>query len=547
MKRITLLLVAILSLPFFSYSGGIVTNQNQSASYVRMFARDASTDIDAVFFNPAGLTKLDDGFYLSLNYQYIKQNKVVTSNYPHLYNTPVDYEGEISVPVFPGLYAAYKTGKFVISLGINPVGGGGGATFSKGLPSFETGISDLVPGLTAKGLTTTAYSLDAYFEGSSAFWGYQLGASYEINDMFSIYLGARYISAKNTYAGHLTDVMVNTITATNPSGAMVSASELFSNLAANATNAATSLQSLTDGGLGDYTLAFAAGLGYLTPVQLATLEAGYTSLGLDPALATISDGIAPFTASAAESGVKSVLLADQEDVEAEQTGTGVTPIIGANISLNDKLNIGIKYEFRTKLELENNTTTDFIVGFDPISGQTVGMFPDGETVRNDIPALLSIGFDYQISEKLSVASGFHMYFDKAADYGKKLDGVHVDNDEIIDNNSTEFALGLQYKMSEKMLFSIGYLHTETGVTEDYQTDLSYSNHSNSFGFGGAYGLTSKIDLNVGVGYTFYNESRKIYSATDALGDSYAVTESYDKDNLFVSVGLDFKFGKKKSE
>jgi long-chain fatty acid transport protein len=49
MKRITLLLVAILSLPIFSYSGGIVTNQNQSASYIRMFARDASTDIDAVF------------------------------------------------------------------------------------------------------------------------------------------------------------------------------------------------------------------------------------------------------------------------------------------------------------------------------------------------------------------------------------------------------------------------------------------------------------------------------------------------------------------
>ncbi|MGC9374003.1 MAG: hypothetical protein ACP5DQ_03050 [Bacteroidales bacterium] len=71
MKRITLLIIGILMIPFFSYSGGIVTNQNQSAAYIRMFARDASTGIDAVFFNPAGLTKLSDGFHLSLNNQYI--------------------------------------------------------------------------------------------------------------------------------------------------------------------------------------------------------------------------------------------------------------------------------------------------------------------------------------------------------------------------------------------------------------------------------------------------------------------------------------------
>ncbi|MFO7827490.1 MAG: hypothetical protein R6V23_02605, partial [Bacteroidales bacterium] len=77
MKRITLLLIGILIVPFFSYSGGIVTNQNQSAAYIRMFARDASTDIDAVFFNPAGLTKLSDGFHFSLNNQYILQNKYV--------------------------------------------------------------------------------------------------------------------------------------------------------------------------------------------------------------------------------------------------------------------------------------------------------------------------------------------------------------------------------------------------------------------------------------------------------------------------------------
>jgi long-subunit fatty acid transport protein len=538
MKRITLLLVAILSLPFFSYSGGIVTNQNQSAAYIRMFARDASTDIDAVFFNPAGLTKLDDGFHLGLNYQYISQNKVVTSDYVNLANRPVDYEGKISVPIFPGVYAAYKTGKFVFSFGWNPVGGGGGATFDKGLPTFEIPVSDLVPSLAKYG--ASAYSLDAYFEGSSVFWGYQLGASYEINDMFSVYLGARYVTAKNTYAGHLKDVSITM------GGVETLAAGFFSNTATAIQPLYDGLNGLQDNNAGIYTLdqVYAGGAGSMTLEQYTALAGGYAMFGLDPAVNTIDQASAVVDPQYLGARRAEHVLADQEDVDIEQTGSGFAPIIGVNFSPNDKLNIGIKYEFRTKLELENNTTKDFIIDYDPINDVAIGMFPDGEKFRNDMPALLAVGFDYQLTDKLSIASGFHMYFDQQADYGRTFNGVYVDNDQVIDRNSTEFAFGLEYIISDKLLLSAGYLHTQTGVSEDYQTDLSYSNHSSSIGLGGAYSISSGINLNVGLGYTMYNDARKIYNVTDALGVSHTTTEEYDKDNLFVSFGLDFKlFGK----
>ncbi|MCJ7612517.1 MAG: hypothetical protein MUP19_09665, partial [Candidatus Aminicenantes bacterium] len=39
----------------------LVTNMNQSALYFRLLSRNASTDVDAVFYNPAGLTQLPDG------------------------------------------------------------------------------------------------------------------------------------------------------------------------------------------------------------------------------------------------------------------------------------------------------------------------------------------------------------------------------------------------------------------------------------------------------------------------------------------------------
>ncbi len=534
MKRITLLIIGILFVPLFSYSGGIVTNQNQSAAYIRMFARDASTDIDAVFFNPAGLTKLSDGFHFSLNNQYILQNKYVTSDYPYLSGGPVEYQGEVSVPLFPGIYGAYKKGKFAISLGINPVGGGGSATFDNGLPSFEIPISDLkisVPGV-------TDYNLDAYFEGSSVYWGYQLGASYEFNEMLSVYLGARYVSAKNTYNGYLKDITITL------GGTETPAAAYFESTATAIQPLNDGLYSLSDGGAGSLTLDQAYGASIIDLETYNQLSAGYDNFGLDPSVHTIDQGYNVVNQSYNGARRAAYVLADQEDVDVEQTGSGFAPIIGVNISPTNKLNIGLKYEFKTELELENNTTKDFIIDYDPVNDIATGMFPDGEKIRNDMPAMFAAGFDYKITDKLSVASGFHMYFDKNANYGKKLNGVYVDNDEVIDRNSTEFALGLEYSVSEKLLLSIGYLNTQTGVTEDYQTDLSYSNHSNSIGLGGAYAINPGINLNLGVGYTIYNDARKIYSATDALGQTFTTTEEYDKDNLFVALGLDFKFGKK---
>ena len=534
MKRITLVLIGLLTLPFFSYSGGIVTNQNQSAAYIRMFARDASTNIDAVFYNPAGLTKLNNGFYLSLNNQYISQNQYVTSSYEHLIGSPIEYHGIVNAPLFPGIYAAYKTGKFVFSLGINPVGGGGGATFDKGLPAFEVPVSGLVPQLSTQGVS--AYSSNAYFEGTSVFWGYQLGVSYEINDMFSVYLGARYVTAKNTYAGYLTDIMITQL------GTEVAASTYFSNTATMLQPLYDGLTPLYVGGAGAYTLAEAQAGGYITAAQQAALEGGFTALGIPtntPIGTAYEQVISPNYLGARRA---EHVLADQEDVEVEQKGSGITPIIGVNISPSDKLNIGIKYEHSTKIELENNTTKDFIIDYDYLTDTETGMFPDGEVKRSDMPALFSIGIDYKITDKFSVATGFHTYFDKSANYGKKINGEYVENSELIDGNSMEWALGLQYKLSENFLLSGGYLMTRTGVSEEYQSDMSFSLNSHSVGLGGAYSVTPKIDLNLAVGYTIYEEGTKNFD-TDGL-DLNGWTESYDKNNLFIGLGLDFKFGKK---
>lgn len=60
-----------------TFAGGILTNTNQSAQFVRMLSRNASTQIDAVYFNPAGVMQLENGFHIALHNQTISQTRTI--------------------------------------------------------------------------------------------------------------------------------------------------------------------------------------------------------------------------------------------------------------------------------------------------------------------------------------------------------------------------------------------------------------------------------------------------------------------------------------
>jgi long-subunit fatty acid transport protein len=570
MKKLVYVLIFVVFSTQITFAGGIMTNTNQSAAWVRMLVRDASLGIDAVYYNPAGLTFLEDGFFLSLNNQSLVQNRLVTSDYTHLHNT--DFEGSVSAPVFPSLYTGYKTGKFVFSLGVNVIGGGGSATYDDGLPSIEISPSELVPGLAsfaALGLVVNDYSLESMFEGSSIYTGIQFGASYQINEMFSAYLGARFVMAKNTYQGYLRNIMVNYTNQATGVTSDVRADVFMTTIGAPALDGvatqlagtATMMDPLIAGGAGTLTIAQAEGMGIIDAATAAALSGGLTGIGQDPTVLTIAEAQGAFSAASAGYAAnadaleaKSYFLKDQE-ADVEQSGNGFSPIIGINIKPNEKLNIGIKYEFKTNLELEYKTPAgnDFETGIDD-SGSIISMFPDGKKVHQDMPALLSLGVDYKVTDKFSAQFGFHHYWDKSADYGKtQTTGYYntgsaittpVSNDDIIESNLVEWALGLEYRINDKFLASVGYLGTKTGVKEDYNTDLSFSNSSMTIGGGFEYTLNENIAFNIGFASTSYPDQEKTFTRVDPsnpTGTPITIKETYGKDNIFFGIGVDFKF------
>jgi long-chain fatty acid transport protein len=448
------------------FAGDDQTNTNQSASYVRNPSRDASTEIDAVYYNPAGLTKLDNGLSFSISNQTIYQKKGITSNYPFLNGSPnAKYTGDITVLFFPCIYAAYKLDKLVFSMGFNPIGGGGEINYSKGLPSLEMSISDFKPMLAATA-GVTDYSAKINFKGGSSFYGIQAGVSYEINPMISIFGGVRYVIVKNTITGSIKDIMINP-----GGGSMVSAIEFFNSISR-------------------------------------------------PDLAAVSD----------------------QDVDVQQSGTGITPIIGINLVPVDKLNIGIKYEFATRIELKNKTSKDLIIGIDPGTNTPITMFPDGSKVRSDMAAMLSIGASYKVIPSLTASVGFHLLFDKNVNFGKQDSlGQYVDNSKAYDKNYIDIMAGLDYKITDRILISGGYQYSQAGIKKEYQRDMSNYLSSSNIGVGGSYAFTPKMIVNIGVMFVDYYDFTN--NINHELGTVYVpVKEKYSNTTYLFSVGLDYSFG-----
>jgi long-subunit fatty acid transport protein len=563
-------------------AGGLVTNTNQSASWVRLPSRNASVNIDAVYFNPAGLMKLENGFHISLSNQSIWQTREITNSYagPPTSMVPAVtgvnyglnnhvYEGKVATLAYPSLFAVYKMDKVAFSLGFGIVGGGGSATFEKGLPSFEMSASDLVPSLAAKA-GVKGYRLDAFFEGRSLFLGFQGGVSYKINDWLSVAAGVRYVSAKNTYKGHLQDIQVDM-----GGGSWVPASTVLTGLATQLTGITTiptSLAPAIAGGLGGQNLTVAASLSPAIAAAKSSIEAGLAAIGVPAAtiatmtLSTISatitgatpalnDQVAGITAS-------SSLVANQS-AEITQTGSGFAPILSVNLSPSENLNIAIKYEMITKLKLTNDKQA-FLVGYENKSGSApsalvpdmtkpIYMFKNGDKTRNDMPALLSIGVDYKLSQSLKLSLGSNYYFDKSADYGHKTDDdlssstptVHIANKDIIANNGLSLQGGLEYNISKKLLVSGGYIWSNQGANNKYQSDLYYGLGSQTFGAGGAYNVTDKIQINVGACYTQYKEDSRsvdrMFPSNPPNASIPGIKETYKKNAFIVALGLDVRF------
>ena len=453
MKKLFLICATALMVSNSTFAGGILTNTNQNAAFLRNPARGAVIAIDGVYSNPAGIAFMPQGFHLSVSWQAAWQQRLMDVN-NNLFSMNADgkgasrtFEGVAKAPVIPSFQAAYVVNdKWSVSAQFAVGGGGGKCEFAEGLPMFEELIAGtLMKGVAAnsqlpQGSSLAKYSLTQNLTGEQYFYGFQVGASYKISDNFSVFGGARGVLANCSYVGAIKNIS------------------------------------------GD--------------VQLPAAMGG-----------AIMPGVAK---------------SDDLVLDCSQSGFGITPIIGLDWNLG-KLNLAAKYEFRTKINLENESNNSANLTALATQVPAVAVYADGAKVRSDIPAILTLGAMYQITDNVRAMGGFHYYWDKDAK------GTPIKKGD----NTWEANLGIEWDVNDKVLLSLGGQRTQYGFDDTDMQDTNFNISSSAICVGGAYKFTEKIKLNVGYMHSFYG-NHEFKNATGTACD-------YTRKNDVVGASLDITF------
>ena len=207
---------------------------------------------------------------------------------------------------------------------------------------------------------------------------------------------------------------------------------------------------------------------------------------------------------------------DGMEVDAEQTGSGFAPIVGLYVSPMEGLDIGIRYEGKAAMTLTNETKVD-----------GSGLFTDGAETGADMPAMLGAGISYKVMPSLRLVADFNYYFNE---------GVDWDGREEFLENGTEMGLGAEFLVSDRMLFSAGYLNSKGGALDGYHTDLSHSINSFTVGVGGRYYVNPNTYVTLGASTTTYEDLKN--NGVDYRGFGVG-NETYNKETLSFAIGVGF--------
>ena len=221
-------------------AGGLMTNTNYHIAFDRMFARGATTEIDAAYSNPAGLAWGHEGWQLSINFQKPWQNRDVEINIDNFLANPLvgnpgetfhkKYNGEASAPIVPALFASYKKDRWAVSAMIGIVGSGGFVEYDEGVPMFNVPVTAKIYSSLFQKIAATPYAakadalardftLDSSMKGKQYIYGGQVNFTYKILDFLSAAVGFRANYYDGYYKGHVTALPGQNIAAmvgTNP-------------------------------------------------------------------------------------------------------------------------------------------------------------------------------------------------------------------------------------------------------------------------------------------------------------------------------------------
>ena len=494
MKKINVLLAGVMltAATTTATAGGILTNTNQSIDFLRNPARDAAIGLDGVYSNPAGVALMPEGFYLGINWQYAHQTRTIESTNPVFALGKKNdglgtktFEGIADAPFLPSIQAAYNKGNWSVQFNFSVPGGGGACEFADGLGSFESVVGSIANQL--KPLGATGYDMDGYMQGRQYYFGFQLGTAYKITKDFSVYGGLRVLYGTATYKAKISNIMVNT------AGGYVD----FGSFLQGAATTVDAGISQVNAGIAQYQAAGVPVPAELT-TKLAQLEGTKESLN---SLQKYSEGV---------------------NLLCNQSSVGVAPVIGIDWRVGN-FNFAAKYEAKTEIHMKNESTVNKASEI-----PAVNKFRDAEKIDEDMPAQLSLGAMWSMSDNFRLNLGYHHYYDKSVKW-------YNNTQDLLGGGTNEYLAGAEWDLTDKLTISGGGQLTRYQLTDQYMNDMSFVVNSYSLGCGFNYKATDNITLKAAYFQTNYDH----YKRNDY--PQAGVSDDFTRTNRVLGIGCELKF------
>ena len=483
MKKL-LFLIGILSSGL--YGASIDHIQTYSPDYLSDQAQTGMIDEVSAYYNPAGLSRLDKGKYIHLGLQFAnghekmsykgKEHKAILNQLiPNVSLTSVDDNGAYFF-TFGGL-------------------AGGGKLEYDGVSGIDV-LSDLDQfkplGVYDKGSTLTGKNL---YEQAT------LGRAFTINDQLSVSVAGRIVHGSRNLSGTLN-------IGTNPSTAYKQAKvQQVTQEVSKAVDAATQ------------------GSG-LSAAQIAVIKQQKTTQALT-LLQTKMNALQ-------QNGLSG-------DLDSKREAWGYGFQIGVNYKVNDKLNLAARYDSRIKMNFkakgsENQLQTADIIGSNIGLSTFYPQYAINSKIRRDLPAILSVGASYKVTDNYLVSTSANYYFNRHAKMDRVTTfGGHEHGRDY--KNGWEIALGNEYKLNDKFTLIGSVNYARTGAKNSSFNDTEYALNSVTLGAGLRYKYDETLSITGSVAHFIYDKEDGNFKEKYKVNDN----QKYHKEITAFGLSVTKKF------
>jgi putative outer membrane protein len=162
----------------------------------------------------------------------------------------------------------------------------------------------------------------------------------------------------------------------------------------------------------------------------------------------------------------------------------------------------------------------------------IAPYKHGVNTPNDIPAMLSIAAAYEFLPVLRASVEYHFYDDKNA-------GMANGKQKYLTKGTNEYLAGIEFDVTKQLTLSCGGQITDYGLSDNYQSDTSFSCDSYSLGVGAKIKMNKHLYLNVGYMWTNYEDYTK--KSTNYNGTGLPGTNVYSRTNKVFGLSADYSF------